>query len=112
MTGGERRFEEPISLGGIPGDAARDQKRLRQRPGDLVEAAREYADFALLLVQLDARAIELVLERCLAEPVQCLAGALGRLREHWRQRTKELDRHSGEGGSALGQHSPRDGTQV
>src|ERR1051326_6049273 len=34
MTGGERRFEEPIGLALIRGHAARDKEGLRQRAGE------------------------------------------------------------------------------
>src|SRR5207237_627392 len=107
-----KRNRFPIEDHARYGQIANRFDDFRHRHGDVVEAAREYADFALLFVQLDARAIELVLECCLAEPVQRLPGALGGLREHRRQRTKELHRHVGEGGSALGKQSPRDDTQA
>ncbi len=85
---------------------------LRHRRGHLVQVAREDADLAALLVQLDPGAVELVFEPRLAQLRQRLARVLGGLRKHRLQRPEQPNGHAGERWSPLAQHRPSDGTQV
>ena len=85
----------------------------RQRPcplddlgharGDVLEMAREDPDLVARLVHLDARAVDLVLERGLAQPLQGLLHVLGRVREHGSHRLEDAQ---GEAGRAR-PHLPR-----
>src|SRR4051812_33326071 len=74
---------------------------------DLVAAAGVDADLVPRLVDLDAGAVELELQRGLAQTVERLGDVPRRLREHRLERPEELEPEAREPGPALGQHGPR-----
>jgi len=64
---------------------------LRNRRCDVVQPPGEDPHLAAGLVDLDARPVQLELERRIAHPAESLVQVLGRLREHRLHRTEQLD---------------------
>jgi hypothetical protein len=63
-------------------------------------------------VDLDARSVELVLQRDVAELAEGLVDGVRRLREHWLKRTHDLDGKHGERAFATFQRGPGDRRQA
>ena len=72
----------------------------RHRRRDVAKVACEHADVIAALVDLNARAIQLPLERHVtAKLIECLVHVIGRLRQHRLNRLKELDTETSQPGS-------------
>ena len=64
----------------------------RHRRRDVAQVTCEHADVIAALVHLNARAVQLPLERHVtAKLIECLVHVIGRLRQHRLDRLKELD---------------------
>ncbi len=81
--------------------------QLRHGWGDLVAAAGVDADLVPRLVDLDAGAVELQLQRRLAEAVERLGDVPRRLGEHRLEGAEELEMEAGEAGPPLGEDGAR-----
>lgn len=80
--------------------------------GDVIAAARVDADIAAVLVHLDACAVELELQRGLAEPLQGLGDVARRLGQHRLEGTEEAEMEVVEPGPPFGEHGLRHGGQL
>ena len=89
---------------------------LGYRLSDVVQLAGEHPHLVARLVNLDTRAVELVLERSLAflpaQVRQRLPHIVGGLREHRLQRAEQLDTKAGEARRPPGEGSVRHATQI
>ena len=81
---------------------------LRHAPGDVLEVAREHADLVAGLVELDARPVELVLERGRPETFERGPHVLRRARQHGRDGRQQAQREARQSRSTFLQRHARD----
>ena len=104
---GRSAIASPSRISSRAGSARDRLDDLGHGAGHVVELAREDAHLVAALVDLDARAVELPLERRLAEPRERLGDVLGGLRQHRLHRPEQLDRKPREPGRALAERRLR-----
>jgi hypothetical protein len=94
------------------GQCAHELDDLRHRGRHLVQQPRKHAHVVVRLVDLNARAVELVLERRPAEPLDRLVDRVRGLREHRRDRSEQLEPEAIERVRSLDQRGMRDTAEI
>ena len=92
---------------GIDVERRRDRGDLGQPVGDVVQVAREDPHAGARAVDLDARAVDLPLDRRRARGGERRGRIRRRRREHRQDRPTDLERDGGQAGLALGERDPR-----
>ncbi len=86
---GAQRDRLAVEDEALGGKRAHELDHFRDRPGDVAQAARVDRDVGALLVDLDPRAVELELERRLAELLHALGHVVAGRRQHRLERPEQ-----------------------